>query len=161
MSAGELAGLAAELEVRNLIVSAWAAIDRKDWDTYANSFAEDGEFEIMGQRRQGRAEIVAGPKRDLAKYDVLQHIVTNVTVHVNADDADGQWYAIAVHVPDASDPGRHADVGLRYRFRASRRPDGWCFAEVVLDALWSAGIAFEIEDEAPTLLDTQNAVETP
>lgn len=145
MTTADVAELMGELEVRHLIVSAWAAIDRQDWDAYAGAFAEDGEFEIMGQRRRGRSEIVAGPARDLAKYDILQHIVTNVAAHVNADEADGQWYAIAVHVPDASDPARHADVGLRYRFRASRGSEGWRFSEVVLEVLWSSGIAFEID----------------
>jgi uncharacterized protein (TIGR02246 family) len=137
--------LAAELDVHNLIVSAWAAIDRKDWDTYANAFADDGEFEIMGQRRRGRSEIVTGPARDLAKFDVLQHIVSNIAVHVNGDHADGQWYAIAVHVPDSRATARHADTGLRYRFRASRLSDGWRFNEVLLEVLWTSGIAFDID----------------
>ena len=136
-----------EREIRDLIVSAWAGIDRKDWDTYANAFAEDGEFEILGQRRKGREAIVAGPSRDLAKYDRLQHIVTNEIVRVDGDAAEGQWYAVAVHVPDAAAPGDHADVGLRYRFRARRGGDGWRFAEVVLEVLWTSGMGFAIADE--------------
>ena len=52
MSATGLERIAAELEVRDLIVSAWAAIDRKDWATYAAAFAPDGEFEILGYRRR-------------------------------------------------------------------------------------------------------------
>ena len=146
VTALELERIAAERDVRDLIVSAWAAIDRKDWDTYAAAFAEDGEFEILGQRRTGRANIAAGPARDLAKYDGLQHIVTNVIVRVDGDAADGQWYATAIHVPDASQPDRHADVGLVYRFSARRGTDGWHFAEVVIRPVWSSGIGFEIED---------------
>ena len=137
-----------EREIRNLALSAWAAIDRKDWDGYANVFAEDGEFEIMGQRRKGREEIVAGPARDLAKYDGLQHIVTNQIVAVDGDRAEGQWYAIAVHVPDGDDPGVHADVGLRYRFTAGRTAEGWRFTEVVIDILWTSGMSFGIEERS-------------
>jgi uncharacterized protein (TIGR02246 family) len=135
-------------EISRLIRSTWAAIDRKDWAGYAAAFTEDGEFEIMGQRRTGREAIVAGPARDLAKYDRLQHIVTNEIVDVDGDGADGQWYAIAVHVPVAAEPASHADVGLRYRFRARREADGWRFAEVVLDVLWTSGMSFGIEDHA-------------
>jgi uncharacterized protein (TIGR02246 family) len=135
-----------EREIRNLALSGWAAIDRKDWDGYADVFAEDGEFEIMGQRRKGREDIVAGPARDLAKYDVLQHIVTNQIVEVDGDRAAGQWYAIAVHVPDGGDPGVHADVGLRYRFTARRDAAGWRFSEVVIDVLWTSGMSFGIEE---------------
>ena len=116
--------LAAEFAVRDLIVSAWAAIDRKDWDTYAAAFALDGEFEILGQRRRGRADIAAGPSRDLEKYDGLQHLISNISVRLNGDEATGQWY----------------------RFTARRDADGWHFAEVVIRPVWSSGIGFEIED---------------
>jgi uncharacterized protein (TIGR02246 family) len=136
-----------EREIVGLIRSAWAAIDRKDWETYAHAFAEDGEFEILGQRRKGRAGIVAGPARDLARYAALQHIVTNEIVRVDGDVAEGQWYAIAVHVAAAEDPSAHADVGLRYRFRARRGDDGWRFAEVLLEVLWTGGASFAIPDD--------------
>jgi uncharacterized protein (TIGR02246 family) len=138
--------LQAERDIVRLIRQTWAAIDRKDWDAYADAFVEDGVFEIMGQRRRGRDEIVAGPARDLAKYESLQHLVMNELVDVDGERAVGQWYAVAVHVPDASDPGTHADVGLRYRFRARRDKTGWRFESVALDPIWTSGIGFEVEE---------------
>jgi uncharacterized protein (TIGR02246 family) len=135
-----------EQAIRDLIRGAWAAIDRKEWDVYADAFAEDGTFEIWGQRRQGREAIADGPARDLAKFDRLQHIITNEIVRVTGDDADGQWYAIAVHVPDEADLATHADVGLRYRFSAHRGEEGWRLSEVVLKPVWTAGMKFEIDD---------------
>jgi uncharacterized protein (TIGR02246 family) len=134
----------AERDVVRLIRDAWAAIDRKDWDAYASSFAEDGEFEIQGQRRKGREEIVTGPARDLARYDRLQHLIMNELVDVDGDSATGSWYAIAVHVPDGSDPGAHADVGLRYSFKASRGDDGWHFTEAAIEEIWTSGMSFAI-----------------
>ena len=65
---------------------------------------------------------------------------------MTGDDAEGQWYAIAVHVPEAADLAIHADVGLRYRFSAHRGDDGWRLSEVVLEPVWTAGIRFEIDD---------------
>ncbi len=150
MSTVSVDRIAAERDVHDLIISAWAAIDRKDWDTYANAFAQDGEFEILGQRRRGRSEIVAGPARDLAKFDGLQHIISNVIVRVDGDEASGQWYCIAIHVPDAARLDQHADVGLRYRFQARRGPEGWHFAEVVITPVWASGMSFEIEDAPPS-----------
>jgi len=145
--ADDLQTLLDERAIVGLIRSAWAAIDRKDWATYADAFAPDGEFEILGQRRTGREAIVAGPARDLAGFAALQHIVTNEIVRVDGDAAEGQWYAIAVHVPSAEDPSAHADVGLRYRFRARRgAQDGWRLADVALEVLWTAGAGFEIPD---------------
>jgi uncharacterized protein (TIGR02246 family) len=138
--------LQSERDIVRLIRETWAAIDRKDWDAYAAGFAEDGEFEIMGQRRKGREEIVAGPARDLAKYDGLQHFVMNEIVEVDGDRASGQWYAMAVHVPDAADPGTHADVGLRYRFKVRRDDGEWRFEEAVIDIVWTSGMSFGIEE---------------
>jgi uncharacterized protein (TIGR02246 family) len=135
-----------ERDIRALIRGGWAAIDRKDWDTYANAFAADGVFEIMGQRRHGREEIVAGPARDLAHFAALQHVITNEIVEVDGDEAHGQWYAIAVHVPSAEEPDRHADVGLRYRFTARRTDEGWRLADVALEPLWTSGLSFDIPD---------------
>jgi hypothetical protein len=71
--------------------------------------------------------------------------VTNEIVRVAGDNAEGQWYAVAVHVPEATDPTSHADVGLRYRFRARRGDAGWEFAEVVLEPIWSSGVSFGID----------------
>lgn len=138
--------LEAERDIVRLIRETWAAIDRKDWSTYADGFHEDGQFEIMGQRRHGRDEIVAGPARDLAKFDGLQHFVMNEVVDVDGDRGAGQWYAIAVHVPDAADPSRHADVGLRYRFKVRRADGRWRFEEAVIDVIWTGGMSFVIED---------------
>lgn len=135
----------AERDVVRLIRDTWAAIDRKDWDAYANAFTEDGEFEIMGQRRRGRAEIVAGPARDLARYDGLQHLVMNEIVDVDGDRASGSWYAIAVHVPDNASLGTHADVGLRYDFRAQRDDGDWRFTEAAIQIIWTSGMSFGIE----------------
>ena len=138
----------AERDIVRLIRGTWAALDRKDWAAYADGFAQDGEFEIMGQRRKGRDDIVAGPARDLAKYDRLQHFVMNelVDVDIDSDCASGSWYAIAVHVPDGSNPALHADIGLRYSFQARREDGEWRFADAVIQVVWASGISFGVEE---------------
>jgi hypothetical protein len=70
----------------------------------------------------------------------------NEIVDVDGDHASGSWYAIAVHVPDGSDPGSHADVGLRYSFRARRADSRWRFSEAVIEIVWTSGMSFGIEE---------------
>jgi uncharacterized protein (TIGR02246 family) len=135
-----------EREIRTLMLSFGAALDRKDWTAYAATFAEDGEFEIMGQRRSGREAIAAGPARDLAKFAGLQHLVANQTVDVAGDAASGQWYLLGIHIPDGEHRDRHADIGGCYRYRARRTPDGWRFSEVWLEVLWTSGMSFAIDE---------------
>jgi uncharacterized protein (TIGR02246 family) len=139
-----------EREIRALILRFGGSLDRKDWAAYAETFAEDGEFEIMGQRRTGRDAIGAGPERDLAKFDRLQHLVANETIDVDGDEASGQWYLFGIHVPSADRPDEHADIGGCYRFRCRRTPEGWRFSEVVIEVLWTAGMTFAVEDHAST-----------
>jgi uncharacterized protein (TIGR02246 family) len=134
-----------EADVRELILAFGRALDEKDWDAYGRVFAQDGEFEILGQRRHGRAEITAGPARDLARFEVLQHVLTNISVRVDGDRADAGAYLIGVHVPVAAEPQRHADIGARYTYAARRTPEGWRFASVKLEVLWSGGLTFGVE----------------
>ncbi len=137
-----------EREIRALILRFAGSLDRKDWASYAETFTVDGEFEIMGQRRAGRAAIAAGPERDLSKFARLQHIVANESIAVDGDVAEGHWYLFGIHVPSGDRPGEHADIGGCYRFRARRTAAGWRFAEVRLEVLWNAGVTFTLDDHA-------------
>jgi hypothetical protein len=132
-------------EISDLLLRFGAALDAKDWRAYGETFVEDGEFTIMDQKRVGRAEIVAGPERDLERYGILQHFSTNHRIEVEGDEARASHYLIAVHGPDAAAPSSHADVGGRYDCRCVRTAAGWRFAEVVLTVKWAAGETFEIE----------------
>lgn len=126
-------------EISDLILAFGAALDAKDWDAYGNTFTEDGSFTIAGQKRTGREEIVAGPARDLTRYDRLQHFLTNQRIVVDGDEATAVTYVLGVHVPDESKPEAHADIGGRYEARCVRTPDGWRFADIVLELQWAGG----------------------
>jgi uncharacterized protein (TIGR02246 family) len=137
-----------ERAIRGLIHRFGLSLDAKDWDAYAGTFTDDGAFEILGQRRTGRAAIAAGPSRDLARYDRLQHLFANLTVTVEGDRATGQWYLVGVHIPAASDPARHADIGGCYRYTCQRTDEGWRFAAVRLEVWWTGGDDFRLADAA-------------
>jgi uncharacterized protein (TIGR02246 family) len=137
--------MSAEAEIRELMLAFARALDERDWDAYANTFAEDGVFEIMGQRRVGHAEIAAGPARDLTQFDRTQHYSTNHRIEVDGDRATASHYLLAVHVPDAERPNEHADVGGRYLCQCRRTSEGWHFSEVKLEIWWTRGVEFEIE----------------
>src|SRR6266566_4262697 len=97
----QLQRLLDEAEIRSLMLTFARGLDDRDWTAYAGTFAEDGVFEILGQRREGREAITAGPARDLPRYERTQHFSTNQEVHVHGDMATARSYFIAVHIPDA------------------------------------------------------------
>ncbi len=131
--------------VSDLMLAFGAALDAKDWDAYAELFLEDGKFTIEGQARHGREEIVAGPRRDLDRYDALQHYSTNHKVELNGDQATSSHYLIAIHVDDSGAMELHGDAGGRYDCKCVRTPAGWRFAEVELFVFWRAGEAFVVQ----------------
>jgi uncharacterized protein (TIGR02246 family) len=134
-----------ESDIRELMLMFVRGLDDRDWDAYANTFAEDGEFEIMGQRRVGRLEIAAGPERDLTKFDRTQHYSTNHRIELDGDRARASHDLLAIHIPDGARPTEHADIGGRYVCECRRTSAGWRFSEVRLEIFWTRGIEFELE----------------
>jgi uncharacterized protein (TIGR02246 family) len=137
--------LADKAEISELILTFVHSLDRRDWDAYANTFTEDGVFEIMGQRRTGRVEIGAGPARDLGLFARTQHFSTNHAIELAKDTATAIHYLFAVHIPDADRPDEHADIGGQYRCQCTRTDDGWRFSSVKLEIWWTAGQQFAIQ----------------
>jgi len=135
-----------EAEIRDLLLAFAHALDDKDWGAYAATFTEDGVFEILGQRRVGRAEIAAGPARDLTRFDRTQHFSTNHVIALDGDMASARSYLLGVHLPDAGQPAQHADVGGTYRCECRRTDEGWKLSHVALEVWWSGGAEFGIED---------------
>jgi uncharacterized protein (TIGR02246 family) len=129
-----------ESDIRELLLEFARAIDAADWTAYAETFAEDGVFEIYDQHRTGRDEIAAGPRRDLTRWDRTQHYVTNLAVTVDGDVATARGEMLAVHIPDKSEPTKHADAGGIYHCRLRRTDEGWRFSTVRVEILWFAGL---------------------
>ena len=149
MSDAALQRLVDRAEISDLLLAFARALDAKDWDAYADTYAEDGEFHIFDQVRAGREELAAGPARDLTRFDRTQHFSTNHVIEVDGDRATAQSYLLAIHVPDAGQPDVHADIGGAYRCDCVRTAEGWRFRRVTIEVWWTAGAEFTIEHEPP------------
>jgi len=136
-----------EREITNLMLTFANSLDTGDWQAYGETFIEDGTFTILGQTRKGREAIMAGPARDLTKYDNLQHFSTNQRIQVNGDEATASSYFLAVHVPSAEQLDVHADVGGRYDYQLVRTEAGWRFADVKISVKWTGGTKFKLGDK--------------
>lgn len=73
----------------------------------------------------------------LAGFDCTQHLLGNVVVDIDGDDAHATCYLQAQHVLG----GDVFTVGGTYRDRISRTPDGWRIAERRLEPVWQTGDA--------------------
>ena len=148
MSDSLLQRLVDESDLRNLVLGMPKHLDARDWEAYGRLFTEDAVFSIGGQIRVGRQEIADGPSGDIAKYyQGTQHIMGNIYVDVDGDEADVKAYVIAVHIPEFQDTWTHSDVGGGYDVKARRTEDGWRIAECNVFMRWTSGAPFVLPTE--------------
>jgi SnoaL-like domain len=95
----------------------------------------------------GRDQIASRPAPDLERYDRQQHFGTNHLIDVDGDTATPSHYLIGIHIPDASEGSRHADVGGRYLCECRRTDEGWKLSVARLEILWRAGDEFGVEPD--------------
>jgi uncharacterized protein (TIGR02246 family) len=83
-----MAGLAAELEIRNLIARLAQLADHGDLEEYAGLFTADAAWEYPGGPRRGRADILAGARerrsqRVTGPGSATRHVITTLAVRVH------------------------------------------------------------------------------
>jgi hypothetical protein len=123
-----------------LLTRGWRALDVKDWDTWSSCWAEDAQFDFgpWGVTR-GRAAI-----RDVViaaeqAYPAMQHHILNMHFEVDGDRATGIGYMWFVAIADATEPGRHLDLGGPYEWEFTRTGQGWRMQRQRLAVAWTSG----------------------
>lgn len=131
-------------QISELLFSFAAALDTKDWQRYAENYADDGYIELPDpQSSTGgtfvlyKAKLLELVPKSLGRYVATHHISTNHQIRIDGDRAESRSYLQAVHV--AGKPTDHWTAGGWYDCRYVRTPAGWKFAQVKLTAVWLAG----------------------
>jgi ketosteroid isomerase-like protein len=137
----QLANLVDRAAIADLLLEFARRLDAGEWEQYAATFASDAVFELPWSERHGRAEIAAAAEADLAHFAAVMHYSTNQVIEIDGDSARSRSYLIGIHVPDASDPGTHADAGGWYDCEYRRTEDGWRFTHVRVTVAWRGGLA--------------------
>ena len=100
-----LQGLVDESDLRKLMLALPRCLDTRDWEGLGNLFTEDATMNVHGLIRTGRETIVAGPRGDLERlYEATQHIIGNIYVDVNGDEA-----SIVAYCFGGDDPQKERD----------------------------------------------------
>jgi uncharacterized protein (TIGR02246 family) len=115
-----------EREIRNLVARYCHAIAEGDDGAWAETWAQDGEWRVLGQALRGRDAIVAHYRKLVTGVAwVVQHAHHGL-VDVQGDLASGRWLVME-HV--RRDDGSALLNVARYRDRYARGRDGaWRFA---------------------------------
>jgi len=131
-----------------LLHSFAAALDTRDYATYAGNFAQDGVLELPDPKRPGewivmqKAEMLEKVPTSIGRYSATHHISTNHQLHIEGDRASSRSYLQAVHVQGSM--REHWSAGGWYDCEYRRTPAGWQFTRVRLTAVWLEGQPGEI-----------------
>lgn len=121
--------LTADVEIRALVARYCHAIAHRDDDAWAETFAKDGEWVVLGQTARGRDEALALYRKLVASFSWITQVATNGIVEVQGATATGRWLIAEYLQRNDGVPG--INMGL-YRDTYRRCEDGrWRFARRV------------------------------
>jgi uncharacterized protein (TIGR02246 family) len=83
--------LVAESEVRALVARYCHAIAERDDVTWADTFAKDAEWRVLGSAVRGRDEILAHYRKLVAGFPWVIQRATDGIIEVKGETATGRW----------------------------------------------------------------------
>lgn len=122
-------------ELTDLVHELAATLDEHRFDDLSALFAGDAHISTPGGAAEGREALVAQARRNHERYSRTQHHLTTVRITPDGDEADVRANAVAYLVREG--PGPALTLGAVYRWRARRVPEGWQFARMEIERVWS------------------------
>lgn len=108
------------------------AADCDDFAGHADCFADDAVLiSRMGEVR-GRAAIMAQNRAYAVRYEILQHLMSNMAFQIDGDEATGTATARFVAMRSAESPAEQR--AGRYEFRFRREDGRWWIVWERLDS---------------------------
>lgn len=147
---------AAKQEIAELHYTYARGLDGQDWATFASVFDDEIESDFsrwgMGDRTTMARDDFAAVVRFLfsTKNLVTQHYMTNFSITVDGDRADGEVYVFARHKIGSEIMDLNAFYRCRYRLTGA----GWKIASIALHPRWDQGADvikfFQLPDPQPS-----------
>lgn len=132
-----LRALADRLEITDLLTRYATALDGGDWDGARSVFAAGAvlDYTAFDGPRGEPAEVMAWVADALSGFDMSQHLLGNVQVVLDGDEATASCYVFNPMGQRGADGSLSLFyVGGTYHDRLRRTPDGWRITERVARA---------------------------
>jgi 3-phenylpropionate/cinnamic acid dioxygenase small subunit len=125
-------------QISDLLHDFARALDTRDWEAYAATYAEDGVLELPWATL-GRDELVAFVSGDAGRFHATHHISSNHSIEIDGDVARSRSYVLAMHVLDPGDQSTQWLGGGWYDNEYRRTADGWRLTRVRITPVWDIG----------------------
>jgi len=147
----DIEALAAQQEIREVLIRYTRGIDRQDVELVTSSYHPDAHDD-HGAFQGGIDEFVAWLREGVwAYYDTTTHFIGNQLVEVAGDVGHAESYCVAYHRREIRDgeQGHDLVIGLRYVDRLERREGEWRIADRRCVFDWSRRDAIADEWDLP------------
>lgn len=142
--AAQVKWLVDRAQIGELLYSFASCLDTKDFQGYANNFADDGYVEIpeptsrTGETfKMYKAKMPESMGPGLSQYKATHHISSNHQIKIDGDVASSRSYLQATHIGDT--PFEHWAGGGWYDCTYRRTVQGWKFVSAKLSVSWISG----------------------
>jgi 3-phenylpropionate/cinnamic acid dioxygenase small subunit len=122
-------------EISRVLVKFARALDEKDWDSYADLYAENGIFRRPYRTHEGREGLAELVQSDLGSFVGLHHITGNHDITVHGDSAEARSSLQAYHVR-SEDLSDFWAVGGWYDMKLCRTESGWKITNAQPNPVW-------------------------
>jgi len=130
------------IEIGDLLTRYARAIDTKDWNLLDTCFTPDAHLDytsaggIAGRYPEVRKWLEAA----LAPFPMTVHFISNSTVNLDGDSADGRTYVLNPMGFQNPDGSMHLfTVGAYYNDKLTRTGDGWRISERIEEQAFMDG----------------------
>ena len=125
--------IADELALRTLVACYAEAVSAYDETLWAGTWAEDGQWVLMGRSPTGRKELVEVWNELMSGFEFVVQHATSGRVEIDGDRATGRWQIL--ELGKVKDGGAMMIVGF-YCDECVREADGWRFARRTFSPLY-------------------------
>jgi 3-phenylpropionate/cinnamic acid dioxygenase small subunit len=115
-------------------------LDNREWSKLRECFTEDAVADYLDMPScQGYQAIEDTCREALSPLTGSQHLISNVVVTLDGDEADSVCYLQAQHVKSGTPGGDTFIIAGRYLDRLVRAPEGWRIKHRRLEGIWTDG----------------------
>lgn len=124
-----------ELAIRHLVSAYADAVNRRDGDLWASTWARDSIWELRGNPFEGKDNIVNMWQSAMGSFAFVVQLVYQGTIEVEGDRATGRWY-LAEHLRPEGAEDVIFNIGT-YADEYARIDGKWLFTKRSYEVLHS------------------------
>lgn len=114
-----------ELAIRHLVSAYADAVNRRDGDLWASTWADDSTWELRGNPFEGRDNIVKMWRDAMDSFEFVVQLVYQGTLDIQGERASGRWY-LAEHLRPQGSENTMFNIGT-YADEYARIDGKWLF----------------------------------